>query len=412
MTPKVRKKPISLFVRNILIMLRGSVLAQITTAIGGLYLAKLFGPENYGVYGSVISIASIVALVFTLQLDKAIVLSKGISSKKNWISFLLPFVLIVSSLLASYFFFLEVSIHNFSYEFIFFSIIISCLLAIYIIYEALLTSNKNFKVLGNAKIVVSICIVLFQFIFFKSDISNGLIIGFLLAQVVIVLCFIFSNLKFLGKLSFSILKNGLNQHKDILYFLFPSNIINGIGVHIMPILILAFFDAKIAAVYFLSLKLLSMPLHLMTSSIGNVFFERASNTESKQSLYITTKKVVIVNLSIMFIFLIFINTIGVLLLNYFFDEKWEHLSVFLLILSFLFLARASFNPISSLIIVKKKNHIGLIFNIYLVFVNLMAIWLGYKNNNILYTLYILSFFGGVGYFALLYYFGKILKNDA
>ena len=237
-----------------------------------------------------------------------------------------------------------------------------------------------------------------------------MILGFLSAQSIIVIYFFIVNRNYFGKLNVSQLKTGLKNHKDILFYLLPSNLINGVGIHIMPILILAFFDPKLSAVYFLSIKLLSMPLHLMTSSIGNVFFEKASDKNSEKTIYSTTKKIVLANVLIMLVFLVLLNTIGIYLLEYFFDKDWESLPIFLGILSFLFLARASFNPISSLIVVKKKNHIGLIFNIYLVLVNLIAIWYGYDQNDILYTLFILSGFGGIGYFSLLYYFGKLLKN--
>lgn len=391
-------------------MLRGSILAQVASVLGGLYMAKLFGPENYGIYGSIISIASIIALLFTLQLDKAVVLSKEFQVKKEWISFLIPFIVVIASLTILILYSTKISIDKYSNTILILSILVGLSLAIIWIYEALLTSNKSFKILSNSKVIVSVIVVVSQFIFYKMSLSEGLIYGFLLAQFLVILYYFFIHLNYLEKLNFKATKSNLNNHKDILQYLLPSNVINGIGVHVMPILIVAYFDLKIAAVYFLSLKLLSLPLHLMTSSIGNVFFEKASQTEATSTLFIRTKKIVITNIGIMLIFLIAINTIGIYILEYFFDDKWENLSFFLLIMSFLFLARSSFNPISSLIVVKRKNHIGLLFNIYLVIVNIAAIWVGFINKDIRYTIYILSGFGGIGYFTLLFYFGKLLKN--
>lgn len=410
MMPKIRKKPISSFVRNIMIMLRGSILAQIFGVLGGLYLAKIFGPDNYGIYGSIISLSSIIGLALTLQLDKAIVLSKDENAKNNWIRFLIPWVIMITGVLATLFYQFKISIGSYSHQLISISFLLSGTLALIWVYEAFLTSQKKFKTLSNTKIFLTLSIILFQYIFFKLRISNGLVVGFLIAQCIILFYFCIINRRTFGKLDFKELKIGFQNHKDILYFLLPSNVINGLGIHIMPILILGYFDPKVAAVYFLSVKLLSMPLHLMTSSIGNVFFEKASRENQEKNIFETTKKIVITNVVIMLFFLLFLHTIGVYALEYVFDKEWKNLSLYLQILSFLFLARVSFNPISSLIVVLQKNHIGLIFNIYLVLVNVVAIYFGYIQNNIVYTLYILSAFGGMGYLSLLFYFRNLLKN--
>lgn len=401
----------SLFKQNVLIMLRGTLIAQIATLIGGLYLAKLFGPENYGIYGSIISLSSILSLGFTLQLDKIIVLSKIEESKKNWVSFIFIVIFLLSFFTLLVFHFFELSFFSYSLDLINIAILIASFMAIIWLFEALLTSNKSFKILSNSKVVFSFSMVICQFLLFYFNVFNGLLLGFVIAQSMIILFYVIYHNSYYKKINFSSIKNEVNIHKDIPYFLLPSNLINGIGLHIMPILILAYFDVNSAAVYFLSLKILSMPLHLMTSSLGNVFFKRASDTASENSLYNTTKKVVVVNVAIMMIFLTLINTVGVFFLEFIFDSKWNQLNDYLLILSFLFLARASFNPISSLIVVKKKNNIGLIFNIFLVIINIVSIYIGYVKADIIYTLYILSVLGGLGYISLLYYFIKLLKNN-
>ena len=112
----------------------------------------------------------------------------------------------------------------------------------------------------------------------------------------------------------------------------------------------------------------------------------------------------------MAVLLFLINTIGIYLLEFLLNENWENLRLFTLILSFLILARTTFNPISSIMIVLNKNHISLYFNIYLLSINLAAIFIGYYANSIIYTIVIVSIFGGLGYLFLLTYFLKILKK--
>ena len=109
-------------------------------------------------------------------------------------------------------------------------------------------------------------------------------------------------------------------------------------------------------------------------------------------------------------FIILINTFGIYILETLLQNSWENLRQYTLILSFLIFAKSSFSPISNIIVVLNKNHVALIFNIYILIVNLVAIYFGIIKSNLLYTIYILSFFGGLGYVSLAFYFLKKLKG--
>jgi O-antigen/teichoic acid export membrane protein len=112
----------------------------------------------------------------------------------------------------------------------------------------------------------------------------------------------------------------------------------------------------------------------------------------------------------MLAFLILVNTIGMTALESVFNNKWNNLRSYSLILSILILGRSAFSPISSLIVVLNKNLESLIFNIYLFIVNLVAIYFGYLYNDITITILILAIFGSVGYISLLIYFLNHLKT--
>ena len=114
----------------------------------------------------------------------------------------------------------------------------------------------------------------------------------------------------------------------------------------------------------------------------------------------------------MLVFLILINTVGMYILEYYFDEKWSNLRPYTLILSILVFTRTSFNPISSLIIVLNKNLESLLFNSYLFIVNLVAIYVGYFYNSISLTILTLVILGGIGYILILAYFLNHLKHIA
>jgi O-antigen/teichoic acid export membrane protein len=395
-------------------MFRGSFISQIIAIIGTLFLAKFYGEEAYGFFGVFISIISIVSITSTLQLDKCIVTATNKKESINWFNFLLIIIPLISILISILLFLASSCFFNYKLDFtiILLATLGSLVFALNAINESYFTFNKEFSTISNSKVFLTIGNVLLQFTLYFYYNLFGLIIGFLISQLLLLFYYLFKNRSIITKTNFKEIKNGLKTNASIVKYLLPSNTINSLANHLMPILILSFFGAKEAGVYFFSIKILGTPLFLISSSISKVYFQKSSEllTENKSDLLKLTKNIVTTNLILMLTFLIVINTVGMYILEHFFDEKWNNLRLYTLILSILIFARTSFNPISSLIVVLNKNLESLIFNIYLFIINLVAIYVGYLYNDITITIFILAIFGGVGYLLLLAYFLNYLKT--
>ncbi len=397
-------------------MFRGTVIAQIIAVLVGVYLAKLYGEKAYGYLGVFLSIIAITSAIATLQLDKCIVISKQEEESKNWFNFNLLLIPVTIFLCFLIFFFLsglfplkQLTTTIFCLTF-FGSIIVTYNL----INESYFTYRKQFLVISNTKIITTICNVIFQFGMYYYYHNIGLIIGYLLSQIILLIYCFYKNRKSITRVNFNDIKKGIKENKTIIKYLLPSNTINTIANHLMPILILAFFNAEKAGVYFFSIKLLGVPLFLISSSISQVYFQKSSEliNKNKSELLKITKKIISSNILIMILFLVAINTLGTYFLNLYFENKWENLNTYIFILSFLILARSCFNPISSLIVVLNKNLIGLYFNSYLFVVNLIALYFGVINNEIIHTIIILAIFGAIGYVILMFYFLNLLKINS
>lgn len=395
-------------------MFRGTVISQIIAVFGAIYLAKLYGEEAYGFFGFFVSITSIVGIISTLQLDKCIITSKEEKESSNWFNFLLIIFPIITIICFSIFF-----IYSFFFDFekqnetiLLLSLIGSIIITTNLIHESFFTFKKEFSIISNIKIYITVFNIFLQFILFYKFSILGLIIGFVASQFLLLIYVFYKNRSSIQTIDIQEVKNGIHSNIGIIKFLLPSNIINSLANNIMPILILSFFGVKEAGVYFFSVKILSAPLFLISSSVSNVYFQKSAELKNKNvsKLLGITKKIVKTNILIMLTFLLVINTLGIYLMNVFLENQWNNLNIYILILSFLVLARSSFNPISSLIVVLDKNLIGLIFNCYLLMINLVAMYFGTMYNSIIYTVLILSFFGGIGYFILLYYFFNQLKQ--
>ncbi|MDG1227875.1 MAG: oligosaccharide flippase family protein [Polaribacter sp.] len=394
-------------------MFRGSFVSQVIAIIGTLFLAKVYGEKAYGFFGVFISIISIVSILSTLQLDKCIITSKNKKVSINWFNFLLILVPLISISVSILLFIIS----NFFFDkrldpnIIILATIGSLTFALNLINENYFTFNKQFSTISNARVFLTIGNVLLQVILYSHYNLYGLIIGFLISQLLLLIYYLFKNRIVITTINFKEIKHGIKSNASIVKYLLPSNTINSLANHLMPILILTFFGAKEAGVYFFSIKILGTPLFLISSSISQVYFQKSSELlkENNNKLLKLTKKIVTTNLLLMLGFLVVVNTIGMYILEYFFNENWDNLRLYTLILSILIFARTSFNPISNLIVVLNKNLESLIFNIYLFIINLIAIYVGYLKNDITVTIFILSIFGGIGYLLLLAYFLNHLK---
>lgn len=401
------------FQKNIATLFSGTFIAQIISTVGALFLAKMYAPELYGTYSIFLSFVSILTIVNSIKLEYIIVIDK---TEKNSINVLnaLFYIIFFISLLQILFFTIFKDVLNSSritYIILILSSIASFILSNTKALESLVTRKSFFKTIASARIITAISTITFQFIFFYYN-KSGLIYGYMISAIIVLLFYIFNSKNIFHFPNLELLKNTLKFHKNIVKYAFPSGVVNTIAISIMPILLFSYFSPESSGVYALSLKVVSVPLFLVSSSVSQVYFQKASSfyNTSKHKLYDLTKKIVRSNILIMLVILVLINTLGIFLLDLFFDNNWKDLNIFVLILSFYILGQVSFAPVSSIIVITNKMHIGFIFNICLLFINLIAIYIGSIYDNIIYTILILSILGGLSYIVLLRYFLAYLKK--
>ena len=189
MTTKVSKKPRSFFFKNIIIMFRGTIIAQIIAVLVGIYLAKLYGEEAYGYLGFFISITSIVSIIATLQLDNCIITSKNKEESTNWFNFILFVIPIITGFLLVILYILSkfILIEKLNNNLFLLLLIGSLTLTSNFVHQRFFTYQKNFSIISNTKVFSTICSVLFQYILYQYYNILGLIFGFLIAQILLLI---------------------------------------------------------------------------------------------------------------------------------------------------------------------------------------------------------------------------------
>ena len=394
-------------------MFKGTVIAQIIGVVGSLILAKIYSPSLYGYYSVFLSFVSIINIFSSLKLEYIIITDKSDKTSVNIVNSLLFISLITSVFPFIIFnifrdFFIEQGI---TFTILLLSIFSAIMTANSRTLESYATRKLNFKTISNVKILTTFSTISLQLILFYF-IDDGLIYGFIGSTIIVFLFYLVISRKVIQVPNFKNFKASIKKHKNILKYGLPSGIINGIAINSMPILMLSFFSSSSAGVYALSLKIVSLPLYIISASLSLVYFQKATKyyNHQKEALYSFTIKVVKTNILIIILFLLFINTIGVFSLYYIYGNEWENLNVFIFLLSFLILSRTIFSPISALIVIMDKMQIGLIFNLCIVIINFIAIYFGYIYDNIKLTVLILSILSGLAYLLILIYFLQLLKS--
>jgi len=400
------------FNKNVYTLFKGILIAQVFGVIGNLFLAKYYGETSYGFYSIILSNTGIFTVLLTFNFEQTIILTKSEKQRTTIINGLFTFALAVSIILLTLITFLNLSID--SYVPNIYQLVILCgfIMAIKNILEMYYNQKSAYKIISNSKIWLIVLTIGIQFLLLDYHDTLGLAIGFLIANFLIVIFYLYnSNLLFKIPEKKSVIEL-FKTYKKILYYGFSSNLINSIANNILPILIAFFFTVSETGVFALSIKVVLTPMLLISSSISPVFFQQGNEIykTDKSLFYPFLKKVVFQNLIVIGIIIILINIIGVPLLNFFFKNEFENLNFYIAIISFYVIARSCYNPISYISTIVNKLQVELYLNLYLITINIAAIYIGYYYQNLLITVGLFSVFSGMGYVFSLLYFLKTIRT--
>ncbi|PIF44067.1 O-antigen/teichoic acid export membrane protein [Chryseobacterium sp. 52] len=395
---------------NITTIFKGNFIAKFVLVIGGLLLAKYYGSSEYGIFSIYLSIMSIFTVVLSLAQEHMIMLEGNEPDVNN--NFSTAGIISAAAMILT---FLLVLIPFDIPENILFLGIFSGFLYLFTNNaKYLLAKKKLFKLISVLTIVDSVVSFLFQVIFVFIKIENGLVIGSLIGYIAAFLTALYCSRKYFVKPDLKRYIANAKKRPELFKYSYPSTLINALGNNIMPILISLYFADSLLGEYSLAVKIMSVPLLLISSSIATVYYPRAAELNnrgrSRSELFAYTKKMSLTNFYIIFALYILINIAGIPILEMFFNKNWEHLGLFIFLMSFGYLTRSLINPISDILTILKRNNVALVFNIYLFLANIAAIFIG-KEKGITYLVGIFSLFLFIGYGFLYFYIMFILKKN-
>jgi O-antigen/teichoic acid export membrane protein len=382
-------------------MMSGTAIAQIISVLMYPIIARIYDPQEFGLYVLFNAILGILVGIGALKYENAIPLVK--STKKTINLFNLCIILLVSTS-----FILFIVLYTLGHELLvylnasqlaeyryllvpafFFS-------TLYLVASQLAFREHNFKQLALTRVTRSLSLNISQLLLGLLKFSKvGLIIGKIIGEASGNLLLIRKTLQDSYSLNFF----SWTQIKSlgVKYIKFPlfsaaSHILNRSSLELPTLFFTSFYGSETVGFYGLAFMIMTLPLNLIGNAIGDVFYaESAKHVKSNPLRILAICKSLQLKLILIGI-IPFIATLffGPFLFKLVFSEQWRTSGEFAQILAILVYARFVINPITRIFIVFEKQILGFIFDLIRVLV-IIATFLMVKNFNL-----------GI-YHALLYY---------
>jgi len=355
------------FLFNFSKILGAAFIAQIIPVLISPVISRIYSVEDIGVQGVIFSIVGFCWIFSTLRYDNVIIIDRLINPIRNFItvkkitvitSFFLTLIIILFINQLSEYFNLNEPL-----------VLLMVPLIVYInaSYELLIIYNnrvQNFDNIAKIKVFQSSISGIFQLVFGFMGLNYfGLILAPLISKFLPYfkskLFRIFFIKPKLYKKDFIL----IHKYKKFPLFDLPSSLINNLSLQLPIILLASNYSLVISGAYFMTQRVLQIPITLFSHSFLEVFKERICDPKNQFKL----RKLMLDS----FILIFFISFVPFVLLFIFVDdlivvflgENWIMAAKFGKILVPSLFFRFISYPLSYIILLKQKQLINLIFNI-------------------------------------------------
>ncbi|MGN6415932.1 MAG: oligosaccharide flippase family protein [Pseudobacter sp.] len=363
------------FARSTFILTSGTVIAQGISLVTAPVLTHIYHPDYYGLLGLFMLISGLGGALSTFQYHNAIVTAPDNDEAELAVTItgIIGICVALLSLLAILLFSLPIArilgseqIRNWLY-----------LVPLSILFTgisnglyAFAVRNKEFKAIAVIRLTTAFVTPAFSITAGLLTASPmGLIVGLVLGQGIPAMVLF---IRYVTGKRLTIRKERqaligiVKKHKNFAKYSLPSEFINNFSNQI-PILMLSHTAGTAAVGFFnLSNRMLGLPAQLLSTSVGEVFRQKAAQdfhqTGTCRPVFMKVFKTLL-KLAI-FPFAV-IMLLGPQLFGFFFGERWAEAGQFSQILGILFMFKFVVSPLTYVTYIANKQWIGLISDIVL-----------------------------------------------
>lgn len=381
------------FLKNIMLLVSGTLLAQIISIVSSPILTRVYTPSDFGEYGVFTSFTSILSVFVCLRYEMALVIPK---EKKQAIAiYVLSLLLCVvnSLIVAIVLFFCGVKFY------VFLGInangVWGFLLPIYIFFSGVFSINNywftregKFKSLARRQIIYMILIVTIEIVlsfFLPKGNGLGMILGATIAltttSFILIIIFFRDNFHLIKMTTFKDLKREAFKYKEFPLFSSWTAIINTLSFSLPTLMLTFYYSTEVVGCYNLSYKILDLPISLVGGAVAQAFYPQlnsAENFEKKRQLTIAVFNNL---LELGFVPLMLLSIAAPWIFSAIFGSEWIMTGYYTRLLSLWLLVVFVSSPISNLYVVMKKQKEGLIMNVLMLIFRFISLSVGGQYEN-------------------------------
>jgi lipopolysaccharide exporter len=381
--------------KHVIILLQGTVIAQIIGIAMQLILRRMFTVSDFGIFALYGAAVGILATIATGRYEMAIVLpmedknARAIFRLSILLSLLFNLALVLILLFTGGLILdiilsnklidpTEVTNINAVKYLIYFVPIGVFALSVYNAYNYLLTRKKEYRLLSNNRIVQAITVNGSSAGFGVINTGFfGLFYGYVLGLLTSILFMALSKAEILkGEVGDT--RENLKQYADFPFKSLPSGLINMLALQLPTFFIFGFFGAKISGLYDIITRVLNAPITMVGRSVSQVFYQKISNDVNEGrpiSGYIRKSSIrlflfMLIPMTVIFFF-------GEELFSFVFGEDYRTAGKLASYFSVFFLVRFVYYSQSTLFAAVRKLGVEFRQNVIFLCVQLLSLVIGY-----------------------------------
>ena len=374
----------NIYFKQLVSVFGGTAIAQIIPIIGSLIIARLYSPQDFGLFASWLSITTILSIFISLRYELALGLVDDGFNRQSAL-FAISIVCVITTIIAFLLLgFIYLSPIKNNIPFNSFSLLLLIPTALFIatnqVWQSAMAADGTFKKLNYSRIFQAALITILQILlgikFARYDyLCLGLFLGSLLSQILMmILTPCYTKNDSVGTLWQSG-RQFLKQYKNFPLISLPSDSLNTLSTQLPTILVAMQFGAEKAGFLALTLRVLSAPLAILGKAVFDVYRRYASlsfrQTGNCRKEYSYTFKILCIASLLFTIATIFLAEPIFILA---FGEEWKMSGTIALWLLPLFAMRFIASPLSYTILLAQKQHIDLIWQFGLLLLTILAFY--------------------------------------
>ena len=366
----------------------GTAISQIISIILYPVITRFFTPEDFGLYVLFNSLLGILTVVGALRYEFSIPIAankfKALNALFMSLVILLIFCLVLS--ICIYFFgdnlLLILDAEKLA-PFKYFLILGVLFAGLYTVLNQWAFRIKAFKKLSITRVSRSLSLNISQIAFGILKFGGvGLIVGKIIGEFsgnLVLLRQVFKSEKnVFSQFNFKEIRGLLIRYKKFPLFTAPSHLFNKSGLELPVFFITSIFGSSVVGLYGLAHLIVSLPMMLIGSAVGDVFYAEAATSGRKnpEELLLRStnllKKLIYMGLIPLIILVFF----GPWLFGFVFGEEWTESGRYAQIIAFLVFFRFIFTPISRVFQVFEKQIQALFLDVarlFLVIISFMLV---------------------------------------